>query len=179
MAARENLRIGDCEIYADAGDGNGEQFLGQTKDGVEVSYEPSHEDLTVDKYGSSPLDMALTGEDVRFKFNLAEVLNENLSYAIPFGSFAEAGSDSKIGAGGVSGQLASSKAKAYRFHPRKNTPSNRNEDIYVHIGLGVGNVDLAYKVDEQRVIPVEVRALIDETQPAGQRLFRIGDADIS
>lgn len=171
--ARENLRIGDCEVYLN------ETFLGQTKGGIEFSFERKFEPLTVDKWGSAPLDMALTGNDLKIKFKLAEVTNLNISKAIPEGRYAASGSDSKIGLGAQSGYLLSQDAGLLRLHPRRNTPSNRDEDIYVWKAVSVDTVPLAYKVDEQRLIEITMEALVDETQADREHLGRIGDATIS
>lgn len=179
MRTRDNLRIGDCEIYYDLSDGNGEQFLGYTMGGITFTFEREWMDLVADEYGNAPLDMALTGQDLKIKAVLAEITTENVSRAIPEGSYAENGSDSKLGGGRKSGLLASSVEATLRLHPRRYEPDERNEDIYVWKAVSYDNVELNYKADEQRVLEVTFRALVDESQPDGQKLFRIGDADIS
>lgn len=177
--ARENLRIGDCEIFVDYGDGNGEIFLGQTKGGIDFTFEREFEDLTVDKFGTAPLDMALTGQNLMIKLNLAEATNESLSRAIPEGKFAEFTTDSKIGIGRTSGYLLSDSEGLLRMHPRKNDPANRNEDVYIWKAVSMDNVEMPFKVDEQRLIPITYRALVDESRPDGEHLGRVGDEDIS
>lgn len=179
MAISSDLRIGDVEVYLDFGDGAGEQFLGQTKGGAVITIEREFEDLTVDKYGTTPLDKALTGTKAKIKVMLAQPTTKNKYYAAPEGLYAASGSDSKVGIGAFSGKLMSTKQAQLRLHPRKNTPSSRDEDVYFWKVVSAENVEIPYKFNEQQVIEVTFEALADETQPDGQTLGRVGDATIS
>lgn len=174
---RDNLRIGDVEVYIDYG--AGEVFLGQTKGGVEFTFEREFEDLTVDKWGSSPLDMALTGNNLLIKVFLAEVNTERLSYAMPEGRYAESGDDSKLGLGSTSGYLASTDEGILRLHPRRNAANDRDQDIYIWKAVSIESVEQAFKIDEQTVLEVTFRALVDENRADGEHLGRVGDDTIS
>lgn len=172
---RQNLRIGDCEIYFN------EVSLGQTRGGIDFSFEREFEDLMVDKF-ASPLDMALKSQNLTVKVNLAEAITENLEKAIPEGRFAQnggAGGDSKLGLGNFTGYLLFQDAGLLRLHPRRNAPTNLDEDIYIWKAVSADNVEMPFKVDEQRLIPITFRALADETQADGEVLGRIGNATIS
>lgn len=176
--ALSDVRIGDVEVYLDLNDGAGEQFLGQTNGGCTLTFDREFTDLMVDKY-TSPVDMALTGNDLKITCNLAEPTTKNVHYAQMEGLYAAAGTDAKTGFGKDAGLLLSTVAGILRLHPRKNTPSSRDEDIYIFKAVSTDTVELNYKKDEQRVLAVTFRALIDESQPNGQRLGRIGDNAIS
>lgn len=178
MPARTNLRIGDVEVYFTP-PGEYEVFLGQTHGGVEFSFEREFEDLVVDKYGNMPVDMALTGQNLLVKAFLAEMTTENISRAIPEGDFDEAGTDSKLQLGRDSGFLMSTIAGLLRLHPRRNDPDSRDEDIYIYLAVSHESVEIPYKIDEQRVLEVTWRALVDEDRDDGNRLGRVGDVDIS
>ena len=177
--AAENLRIGDVEAYIDYADGNGEQFLGETKGGVEFMFEREFEDLTVDKYGNSPLDMALTGNDLKIKIFLAEPTTENIGRAVPEGRYDEGSASSKLGLGTKSGYRLLDDAGLLRLHPRANASSDKDEDIYIWKAVSSEPVELPFKVDEQRVLEVTFRALVDETKSDGEHLGRVGDEPIS
>jgi hypothetical protein len=110
---------------------------------------------------------------------LAQPSNINLAYAIPEGLSAHAGTDSKAGFGTKAGKLLSTLAGQLRLHPRANTPSNHNEDVYIWKAVSSEPVALAYKIDDQRAIEITFEGLVDTTQPDGQLLGRVGDADIS
>lgn len=173
MANIQNVRIGDCDVFFDG------VHLGHTKGGVEFTFEREFEDLTVDKYLNMPVDMALTGQNLLVKAYLAEITNDVLNVAIPEGGYALGSADDKLGLGTDSGYLLAADAKALRLHPRNKAATDYSEDIYLHKAISVENVELAFKIDEQRVIETTFRALVDESQPNGSRLGRIGPANIS
>lgn len=170
---QENLRIGDVDVYADG------TLIGHTKGGVEFTFERDFEDLTHDQAGETVVDMALKSNNLLIKANVAEPTTENLGRGIPEGKYEAAGDDSKLGLGRDSGYLLSQDAVELRLHPRANEDSNRDEDIYIWKAVSSENIEMAFKIDEQRVVPITFRALYDESQPDGYRLGRIGDADIS
>lgn len=173
MANIANVRIGDCDVFID------EVHLGHTKGGVEFSFEREFEDLTVDKYGNMPLDMALTGQNLLIKAFLAEVTNDNLNVAIPEGNYALGTSDDKLGLGRDAGYLLRQDAKPLRLHPRSRAESDLSEDVYIWLAASVETVELGYKIDEQRIIETTFRAFVDESQPDGSRLGQIGPSAIS
>lgn len=163
-----NLRIGDCEVWL------GGQLIGHTKGGVEFTFEREFEDLTVDQYGSSPLDMALTGNNLLIKAMVAEPTTQNLSRAIPEGDYDSGSADDKLGLGTDSGYLLRQDAQELRLHPRNKGATDFSEDVYIWKAVSSENIEMAFKVDEQRVVEVTWRALVDENQPDGTRLGRVG-----
>lgn len=173
MANIANVRIGDCDVFLDS------VHLGHTKGGVEFTFEREFEDLTVDKYGSMPLDMALTGQNLLIKAFLAEITNDVLNVAIPEGNYALGSSDDKLGLGRDSGYLLRADAKPLRLHPRNRAATDYSEDVYIWQAVSVENVEMGYKIDEQRIIETTFRALVDESQPNGSRLGQIGPSAIS
>lgn len=173
MANIANVRIGDCDVFLN------EIHLGHTKGGVEFTFEREFEDLTVDKYGNMPIDMALTGQNLMVKAFLAEITNDILNVAIPEGKYALGSIDDNLGVGRDAGYLLRQDAKPLRLHPRNRAANDFSEDVYIWQAVSVENVEMGYKIDEQRIIETTFRALVDETQPDGQRLGRIGAAAIS
>lgn len=173
MANIQNVRIGDCDVFLDS------VHLGHTKGGVEFTFEREFEDLTVDKYGNMPVDMALTGNNLLVKAFLAEITNDVLNVAIPEGDYALGGVDDKLGLGRDSGYLLAQDAKALRLHPRNKAATDYSEDIYIWKAASVENVEMAFKIDEQRVVEVTFRAFVDESKNNGERLGRIGPDTIS
>lgn len=173
MANIQNVRIGDCDVFLN------EIHLGHTKGGVDFKFERNFEDLTVDKYGETPIDMALTGQNLVVEANLAEITNDVMNVAVPEGLYATGAVDDKLGLGTDSGYLLRQDAKPLRLHPRNNAATDYSEDIYVWLAVSSEPLELGFKIDEQRVVKVTFRALVDETQPNGQRLGRVGPATIS
>lgn len=173
MGNIQNIDIGVCSVVFASRD------LGHTLDGVVFKYEPQTEDLHVDQYGQSVVDKALIGEKVSVEVSLAEITIRNLADAIPFGDYASGASGQHIHLGEDAGGLYSTKAGTLVLHPIRNGAADTSEDITIHKAVMTADFELAYKVDEQRVIPCTFEALISETASNGQRLARIGKATIS
>lgn len=175
---QQNLRIGECEAWIDDGT-NPEYLYGHSKGGVEFQFEREFEDLTHDQGGETPVDMALKGNNLLIKFMNAEPTTHNLQVAVPEGKYNDGSSSESLGLGTDSGYLLGDDAVLLRLHPRKNAADDYSEDIYVWKAVSSENIEFAFKIDEQRVVPVTFRALYDDTQPDGQRLGRVGPQDIS
>lgn len=173
MANIANVRIGDCDVFF------GGVHLGHTKGGVEFTFEREFEDLTVDKYGNMPVDMALTGQNLTIKAFLAEITNDVMNVAIPEGNYALGSVDDKLGMGRDSGYLLRQDAQTLRLHPRNKAANDYSEDVNIWKAASVENVELAYKIDEQRIIETTFRAFVDESKPDGSRLGQIGPDTIS
>jgi hypothetical protein len=173
MANKLNTRIGHCTVQFGGVD------LGHTKDGVEFEFERESEDLVVDQYGSMPVDIALTGQNLTVKVYLAEVIASNLNIANPEGDHDLGSSGERVGFGTDAGYLLSQDAKQLVLHPAKNAAADDSEDIVVYKAVSVESVALNYKIDEQRIVEVTFRALVDETNGNGRRLGHIGPANIS
>lgn len=175
---QQNLRIGECEAWIDDGT-NPEYLYGHSKGGVEFQFEREFEDLTHDQGGETPVDMALKGNNLLIKFMNAEPTIPHLNVAIPEGKHGDGSIAENLGLGTDSGYLLGDDAVLLRLHPRKNAADDYTEDIYVWKAVSSENIEFAFKIDEQRVVPVTFRALYDDTQPDGQRLGRVGTQDIS
>lgn len=175
---QQNLRIGECEAWLDDGV-NPEYLYGHSKGGVEFTFEREFEDLTHDQGGETPVDMALKGNNLLIKFMNAEPTILNLHHAIPEADYNDGSTGENLGLGTDSGHLLSGDAVQLRLHPRKNAADDFSEDIYIWKAVSSENIEFAYKIDEQRVVPVTFRALYDDSQPDGQRLGRVGQQDIS
>lgn len=168
------VRIGACQITYKGVN------IGHTLDGVELTFEREFEDLTVDKYGSSPIDKALTGNKLMAKFKLAQPDFASMNIANPEGEGADGTLGDRIGLGTDAGYLLRQDAGLLVLRPLKNVASvDDSEDIHLYKAVSAENVELSYKVDEQRVIEVTMEALIDETYGVGRRLGHIGPAIIS
>lgn len=173
MGNLQNVRIGACSVTFGGTD------LGHTKDGAEFEFERKFEDLMVDQYGETPVDMALTGQNLRIKVFLAEVTAANLEVAIPENNYETGGSGTKVGLGTDAGYLLRADSAELVLHPLKNESSDTTEDITVYKAVSAESVPLNYKIDEQRIVEVTFRALIDETKGNGRRLGHIGPSDFS
>jgi hypothetical protein len=174
MGNPDNLRIGTFDVYVN------NVLQGYTKGGQDVMFNHEYVDMTVDQYGSTPLDKILSGQDLRVTIRYAEITRTTLAAALPDAQFNQgSGGDSKIGFGREAGFSLRSVAKELRLHPRNKASNDLSEDIYIWLAAPINNIELPYRVDEQRVLEVEYQAFVDESQPDNYKLGRVGDATIS
>lgn len=169
MADVTNVYIGACSVSIDGTD------VGHTLGGVEVIYTPEYVDITVDKYGKTPVDKALVGEQFKLKFAMAEKTLANIKKAIGAASLTGAG-NTRVTVGKNAGLLGSTFDAVFVMHPLQNGGSDYSDDVVIYRGVITSEITLAHKVDEQTVIEVEVSALIDETKADGRWLGHIGDS---
>lgn len=162
-----NVQVGVCSITFGGTD------LGHTKGGVEVSYEPTQKDVTVDKYGETVVEQYLIGEKLTVKVPLAEYTIANLRRAMPQSTFAGA-ANSRITLGAAAGKKASDDALQLVLHPINE--GTRRHDIVLYKAIAVDQVVLPHKIDEEKVFEVTFMALLDETRSDGNYLGMIGDS---
>lgn len=167
MSDITQVQVGACSVSFNGLD------LGHTKGGVEVTYEPTHKDVSVDKYGETVIQKRLTGEKLSAKVPLAEYTIANLRNAIPQSTFAGA-ANARITIGASAGQLATADAYQLVLHPL--TEGTRRHDIVIYKAYVASTVVLPHKNDEEKVIEVTFEALLDETKSDGNYLGLIGDS---
>lgn len=167
MSDITNVKVGACSVSFNGVD------LGHTKGGVEVSYEPVYHDVSVDKYGETIVEKYLMGEKLTVKVPLAESTIANLKVAMPQATFGGAG-NTRITLGANAGAKASSSAAQLVLHPLN--LGTRENDIVLHKACVTSTIELAMKVDEEKLIEVTFEALLDESKSAGNYLGLIGDS---
>lgn len=167
MADITNVQVGVCSVSFNGID------LGHTKGGVEVSYEPVHHDITVDKYGETIVEKVLTGEKLTAKVPLGEFTIANLRNAIPQSQFAGA-ANARITIGANAGKKAKEDAYQLVLHPL--AEGTRRHDIVFYKAYVASQITLQHAVDEEKIIEVTFEALLDETKSDGNYLGLIGDS---
>ncbi|MBU1110781.1 hypothetical protein KKB83_04135 [Patescibacteria group bacterium] len=167
MSDITNVELGVCSVSFNGVD------LGHTKGGVEVSYEPSFKDVSVDKYGETAVEKYLIGEKLSAKIPLAEYTLANLKVGMPFGSKAGA-ADARLTIGANAGKVGSTEAKELVLHPI--SEGTRRHDIVIHKAVVASTVALKHMIDEEKIIEVTFEALLDESKSDGNYLGFIGDS---
>jgi hypothetical protein len=167
MSDISNVQLGVCSVLFNGVD------LGHTKGGVEVSYEPVYQEITVDKYGETVVEKVLTGEKLSAKVPLAEFTIPNLKVAIPAATFAGA-ADARVTVGKSAGAKASASAAQLVLHPI--SEGTKRHDVVFYKAHVSSQIVLAHKNDEQKIIEVEFTALLDESKSDGNYLGLLGDS---
>jgi len=158
------VELGQCDVTI------GSKEMGHTKGGAEVTYTPDIHMVTVDEYGSSPVDAVLIGEEFRVKAYFAEWQYDQIIKAIPHGTLT--GTD-KITIGKTAGQSGLASAERMVFRPKG---TSGEADVILHKGIAVSEVPIPHKIDEERIWEVEFIALVDESKADGNYLATLGDS---
>lgn len=155
--------------------------LGHTVDGAEIEIEREFTDVTADMYGTTPIDMVLTGQRATVTLKLAEIKAGSMNVVMPE-------NDYDIGAafadhthfGTKAGYSLRDDAAELVISPTGNNAGN-DLDITLFKAVSTGNATLAYKIDEQSVFEVTFTALVDESRgdTDGRYLGRYGRTAIS
>ena len=152
--------------------------MGHTLGGVELTIEREFTDLTVDKYGTTPVDKALTGQRLLVTATLAQPDFYTLDAALPESSAIDVASD-RVNIGTDAGYLLRNDSGLLVLHPLKNNNDDLTEDINIYKAVSVETVTLPFRVDEQRGVEITWEALVDESYDSGRRLGHIGPAAVS
>ncbi len=169
MADATKIKVGVCSVVFNGLD------LGHTKGGVEVSYEPAHYDVMVDKYGGTPVEKILVGEKWTAKVALAEATIANFRVSMPQTEFAGAG-NSRITVGAAAGKKATDDAKQLVLHPINE--GTKAFDVVFYKAYVGSTIALPHKNDSEKLVEVVFEALIDESRSDGNYLGLIGDSTL-
>jgi len=154
--------------------------LGHTTGGVLLTAERDFEDVKVDRYGETPIDKVLTGNRAMVNFTLAQPNARNLKYAMPeTSSYDGAGALDRTDLGADAGFSLRTRALQLVIHPLKNGDSDLSDDVVIYKAVSAENVELPFRIDEQKVLELTFTALVDESYGAGRRLGHIGAANVS
>lgn len=167
MADVTKVKLGVCDVVFNGVD------LGHTKGGVEVTYEPSYADITVDKFGETVVEKKLLSEKFTAKVPLAEYTIANLKASMPQGQYQGA-ANARIHLGSNSGKSALTNAAQLVLHPRNE--GTRANDVVMHKAYVANTITLSHKIDDVKVIEVEFEALLDESKSDNNYLGFIGDS---
>lgn len=153
--------------------------LGFTTDGIDVEYAPEMEDLVVDEFGASPLDIMGNGANFTVTMRLSEYSTSLLTSLIPGSERDVVGPDSRMTYGRSAGYRFRDDAAILLLHPIKLGASDKSRDILVHLAVVTEGPTWRLVGNEQRVAEVTFRALLDETKAEGEQMFIVGDADVT
>lgn len=159
--------------------------LGHTLDGVELTIERDFTDVNVDKYGKTPIDKILLATRAMLKFKLAQPNFPQLDVSMAeTSSYDGAGTNDRVDIGGDAGyslrngSSGQGAAATLVIHPI-NRLGDLSADVTFYRAASFDIIELAYKVDEQRVVEVNMIAFVDESYGTGRRLGHIGQANVS
>lgn len=169
MANVDNIRIGACKVYYKSVD------MGHTKGGVTLTKSPEEVKLTVDQWGETPVDYAVNGEEWTIEARLTEHQLTLLRQLFP--TTEEAGAnDGRLTFGRNAGFRLRTQAGQLVLHPLANDPTDASEDVVFYKAVPMGEVEVEYTNEDQRVYTVTFVALVETGNADGYWLGHIGDS---
>lgn len=169
----QNVTIGAATITW------GGNTLGHTLGGAKLTFDRKFTELEVDKYGKTPVELALNGQDLQIEMTLAEPIVDYIFNSIPEGTLLTGGVGKKLGFGVDAGATLRQYAKQLILHPNALPNTNVSQDIVIYQAVSDTKLEMDYVVDKQRVFKVTFRALVDENRGNGFRLGQMGQDPIS
>jgi hypothetical protein len=170
----KSINIGVADIFAYSEGSDIPVYLGITKEGVTFKYEPKYHELTSDQTGSTPLDDVLIGENASAEVKILDTSKRKIALIIPTATAeGSAESPTAVTFGQRPGFRASAKFVKLRLHPIS-AGDSLDYDVIIYRTTNTGSLELAFKLEEEWVIPCIFKAYYDDFRQPGDQLFRIG-----
>lgn len=169
--AKEDMELGPCEVSF--GVAGAEADLGRTEGGVTVSFATDVADLNSDQFGTQPEDQVITGQGATVTVPLAEFTLTNLALALNMTVVGGA----LIEGERLVGTKMSTQANSLLLKEYVDGIVSTDEEDWMRFPLAapVGNPEVSYSKDSQRIIEIIFRAFPD----ASDNLYYIGDESAS
>lgn len=177
----EKINIGAADLTFIPAGSEIPVYLGLTKDGTILEYDPEYHDISADQLGKTPIDSILLGEGVKVTANLLQTDLEHIAVVCPTATLEkeeQSNGEQKTKAvtfGQRPGLRLLQKAGLLRIHPLAAGRNITDRDVLIYKAVNKKGLKLAYKQDEEWVIPAEFIAFPDMDRPDGDMLFRIGE----
>lgn len=168
-----NITVGACQLTY-----NG-VALGHTLGGSKLTVDRKFVELEVDQYGKTPVELVLTGQDLKLETTLAEPTISNLDLVIAEANKVTGNLGTKLGLGADAGFGLRAEAFPLQLHPLNRASTDLTADVLIYLAVNDQPIDLNYEVDKQRVFKVTFRGLVSEAYGPGFRLGQIGVEQIS
>jgi hypothetical protein len=150
----ENFRIGAGSLSVE-----GQDVGLTTEEGMVVVYEPDVHLHMSGKYGNTPVKASLIGINLTLEVWIAEHTLQNILNAFA----GAAGSSTRVKIGGIAGREIVGKELV--LTPFDGTPSWTFRNA-----VPVTSVDTNYKVNDERIVHVTFRAMVDMDAPEDENL---------
>ena len=148
--------------------------VGATMDGVTISAKTEKFEVMVDQY-NAPVKDFITGQGLEMTFTVAEATLTNLKQALGYGTVTTGSTESTLGVGAVDG-IGTNYAVGFECYAPGATSS---ASWYRRIIIWNGSIrelgDVEAKKDGVMGLKYSVTALVDTTQTATERLFKVID----
>ena len=147
------LELGPCGVFF--GTAGAEVDLGKTLGGVSIKITDDSVDLKSDQYGTGPEDSVITGTTVTVEMSLAEITFDDLAIALnqtKFGTLLTGGIPGESNVG--TAMLANSDSLVLKKYVAGAVSATATNHITFPAAHAVGDIELSYDADNQRVMKV-------------------------
>jgi len=165
----DTINVGVADTFFTPEGSNLPIYLGLTKDGATFNYETNWHELTADQTGTTPLDDVLIGESATLTTNVLNTTKEHIAAIVPPATAAT----NATTFGQRPGLRATHHSGRLVLHPIS-AGFSTEYDVIIYRTANTGNLELAYQLDAEWVIPCEFKAYMDDWRRPGDQLFRIG-----
>jgi hypothetical protein len=164
-----NVKLGVCSVSFNGVD------LGYTKGGVDVEVKTTTKQVMVDQFGNSPINEYVLSRTCSAKVPLAETTLENLVKIMPGATLVTDGTTptkKKVSVTNAVGASLLDVADELVLHPVALVSTDHTEDFTIPLAMTAGDLQYAYKLDQERVFNCTFTAYPD---PVTKVLFIVGD----
>lgn len=173
----DTINIGVSDIFWYAKDSNIPIHLGLTTGGLTFTYETNWHELNSDQTGTTPLDDVMIGETATAEVKVLDTSKRKIAMLIPQATAVGNDEDpSAVTFGRRPGLRATHYAGKLVIHP-VSMDMDKSRDVIIYRTANTGSLELAFKLEEEWVIPCIFKAYYDDFRQPGDQLFRIGDDD--
>jgi len=150
------LELGPCEVKF--GTAGAEVSLGKTQGGVTVRIVDDSVDLKSDQYGTSAEDTIITGTNVEVECNFAELSFALIAQILNQSTYGSASTGGLLGENNVGTSLKTAgQSLVLTKYVNGAVSSSAVDRIVFPLAAPLGNLELAYDADNQRVIPAKFK----------------------
>jgi len=146
MGSISNLRLGQCDITYN------NVPIGHTKGGVEITIKNDVTEVTVDKYGSTPVRAFHKGTRIEIKTTLSEYEFTQMEQVI--NAATKSGSILKIG------KIAGTELDGAELLLHPSNAGDTSTDVTVFKAIIIGDTKIPFQVDQETVYDVTWLALV-------------------
>lgn len=171
----DGINIGVADIFFYEQNSDIPIYLGITKEGVTFKDEVQWHELTSDQTGKTPLDDIKIGEIVVAEVKILDTSKRKIAMLMPASSIVgSVDNPSAVTFGQRPGLRASKSFGKLRIHPLS-MGGDTSKDVIIYRTTNTGSLELAFKLEEEWVIPCKFKAYYDDFRQPGDQLYRIGD----
>jgi len=148
--------------------------VGLTKGGALLKTDTEKYEVMVDQYNAAVKDF-ITKQEASITFAASEATLTNLKQALGYGTITSGSTESTLGVGAVDGIPTNYAVGFECYAPGATSSASWYRRVIIWNGSVQGGIEMKAEKGEEMVMQYEVKALVDTSQSAAERLFKVID----